>query len=117
MLVGDRRSRRARGGQGRGPCARDRGEPRRVNRGRRPLRRVAADLRADRNAPPLDLLEREEDPERFRWRMLPHAARTFSLAIAVLPDRLARTIGVAYLGCRILDTVEDLARDAGERDR
>jgi phytoene/squalene synthetase len=87
-----------------------------VNRGRR-IVRVAANLFADRNAPPLDLLEREEDPDRFLWRMLPHAARTFSLAIAVLPDRLARTIGVAYLGCRILDTVEDLARDAGERDR
>jgi phytoene/squalene synthetase len=87
-----------------------------LNRGRRILR-VAKNLLADRRDPPLDLLERETDPDKFLWRMLPHAARTFSLAIAVLPDRLARTIGVAYLCCRILDTVEDLARDVGERDR
>jgi phytoene/squalene synthetase len=87
-----------------------------VNRGRRILR-VATNLRANRREPPLEDLERETDPERFLWRMLPHAARTFSLAIAVLPDRLAKTVGVAYLCCRILDTVEDLARDPAERDR
>jgi phytoene/squalene synthetase len=87
-----------------------------VNRGRRILR-VARNLLADRRDPPLDELERETDPDKFLWRMLPHAARTFSLAIAVLPNRLARTIGVAYLCCRILDTVEDLARDVAERDR
>ena len=87
-----------------------------MNRGRRILR-VASNLAANRRDPPLDRLEREQDPERFLWQMLPHAARTFSLAIAVLPADLARTVGVAYLCCRILDTVEDLARDPAERDR
>ena len=87
-----------------------------MNRGRRVLR-VATNLLADRRDPPLDELERETDPERFLWRMLPHAARTFSLAIAVLPEKLARTVGVAYLCCRILDTAEDLARVPDERVR
>jgi phytoene/squalene synthetase len=87
-----------------------------MTRGRRILR-VARNLVADRRHPPLDRLEREQDPERFLWHMLPHAARTFSLAIAVLPPRLGRSVGVAYLCCRILDTVEDLARDPVERER
>jgi phytoene/squalene synthetase len=86
-----------------------------VNRGRR-LLRVARNLLANRSRPPIERLEREQDPERFLWLVLPHAARTFSLAIAALPARLARPIGVAYLCCRILDTAEDLARDPAERD-
>jgi phytoene/squalene synthetase len=87
-----------------------------MTRGRR-LLRVARNLLANRSDPPLDRLEAEQDPERFLWRMLPHAARTFSLAIAVLPPDLGRSIGIAYLCCRLLDTVEDLARDPEERDR
>jgi phytoene/squalene synthetase len=87
-----------------------------MTRGRRIIR-VIRNLRADRHDPPLDRLAREQDPERFLWEILPHAARTFSLAIAVLPPRLGRSVGIAYLCCRILDTVEDLARDPAERDR
>ncbi len=72
-------------------------------------------LSADRRRPPLAALAAESDPERFVWRILPHAARTFGLAIVLLPARLARPVAAAYLWCRTLDTLEDLSPDATTR--
>ncbi len=56
-----------------------------------------------------------DDPERFVWRILPHAARTFSACIVLLPASMARATAVAYLYCRILDTYEDLLVDPKKR--
>lgn len=75
------------------------------------LQRVCINLTANRRSPPLASLAAESNPERFLWRILPHAARTFAAAIAPLRDELARPIAVAYLLCRMLDTIEDLAPD------
>jgi phytoene/squalene synthetase len=65
-------------------------------------------LLADRVRPDLESLARERDPERFVWRVLPHAARSFAASIVVLPADQARAAAVAYLYCRMLDTYEDL---------
>jgi farnesyl-diphosphate farnesyltransferase len=45
--------------------------------------------------------------ERFCRDILPKVSRTFALSIRFLPGNLGRTVGVAYLICRIADTVED----------
>lgn len=78
-------------------------------------------LTVDRNRPDLESLARETDPERFVWKILPHAARSFAASIVVLPARQARAAAVAYLYCRMLDTYEDLIADpdtcATELDR
>jgi len=71
-------------------------------------------LTADRNHPDLDSLARETDPERFVWRVLPHAARSFAASIVVLPREKALAAAVAYLYCRMLDSYEDLIDDPGE---
>ena len=68
-------------------------------------------LLADRVRPDLESLARERDPERFVWRVLPHAARSFAASIVVLPAEQARAAAVAYLYCRMLDTYEDLIGD------
>lgn len=86
-----------------------------VPRGRR-LFRALKNLVADRDAPPVDALLRETDPDAFLWRALPHAARTFSLAIALLKEPLGSSVGTAYLFCRALDTAEDLATDPVARE-
>lgn len=72
-------------------------------------------LIADRNRPDLESLGRERDPERFVWRILPHAARSFAASIVVLPRDQARAAAVAYLYCRMLDTYEDLFPEPGDR--
>ncbi|HSJ10775.1 MAG TPA: squalene/phytoene synthase family protein, partial [Longimicrobiales bacterium] len=72
---------------------------------------LTRNLLADRERPDLDALARIEDPERFVWAILPHAARTFSVSIALLPMRAALPAAVAYLYCRMLDTYEDLVPD------
>jgi farnesyl-diphosphate farnesyltransferase len=41
------------------------------------------------------------------WELLPHVSRTFALTIPVLLEPLRSYVGVAYLLCRIADTVED----------
>ena len=69
-----------------------------------------------RERPDLDRLGRIEDPEAFVWAILPHAARTFSACIAMLPARSALPAAVAYLYCRMLDTYEDLEPDGAIRD-
>jgi len=40
-------------------------------------------------------------------RILPRVSRTFALGIELLREPLRETVGVAYLICRILDTIED----------
>jgi phytoene/squalene synthetase len=74
------------------------------------------DLSTSRDAPDLERLERIEQPEAFVWAILPHAARTFSACIAMLPARSALPAAVAYLYCRMLDTYEDLLPDPATRD-
>ncbi|MCB0827696.1 MAG: squalene/phytoene synthase family protein [Solirubrobacterales bacterium] len=71
-------------------------------------------LTVDRSHPDLERLARETDPERFVWKVLPHAARSFAASIAVLPPDQARAAAVAYLYCRMLDTYEDLITDPDE---
>lgn len=51
------------------------------------------------------------------WELLPHVSRTFSLTIPVLSEPLRSSVGVAYLLCRIADTVEDAEDLSGERRR
>lgn len=77
---------------------------------------LARDLLVDRDDPPLERLDGMEDPEGFVWAVLPHAARTFSACIALLPRRSARAAAVAYLYCRTLDTYEDLVPGRAERE-
>jgi phytoene/squalene synthetase len=62
----------------------------------------------DRDRPDLGRLAACTDPVAFVWAILPHAARTFSTCIALLPTRTALAAAVAYLYCRMLDTYEDL---------
>ena len=63
----------------------------------------------DRERPDLEALRATEDPEKFLWAILPHAARTFASCITLLPPDKARAAAVGYLYCRSLDTYEDLA--------
>jgi phytoene/squalene synthetase len=72
------------------------------------LQSILVNLFANRRQPPYSKLSAIKDPERFLWRILPHAARTFSFSIIFLPRRMRKTLAVAYLYCRMLDTYEDL---------
>ncbi|MDH3730834.1 MAG: squalene/phytoene synthase family protein [Acidimicrobiia bacterium] len=72
-------------------------------------------LRAGREHPNLVQLAAETDPERFVWRILPHAARSFATSIVVLPKSQALAAAVGYLYCRMLDTYEDLLPDKAAR--
>ena len=78
---------------------------------------IFINLLANRRQPPLSKLREIEDPEKFLWHILPHAARTFSLVIVFLPPRMRRTLAVAYLYCRMLDTYEDLLPTLAEKQR
>jgi phytoene/squalene synthetase len=83
------------------------------------LRRHALLLRnllANRERPDLAALAKIEDDEDFVWAILPHAARTFSACIALMPRRSALPSAVAYLYCRMLDTYEDLVPDPKVRE-
>lgn len=77
---------------------------------------ILRDLTTSREHPNLDGLSRIQDPERFVWAILPHAARTFSACIAMMPARSALPAAVAYLYCRMLDTYEDLVPDRAARE-
>ena len=77
---------------------------------------MVRDVFANRNRPDLTRLAAIDDPERFVWAILPHAARTFSACIALLPTRAALPAAVAYLYCRMLDTYEDLVPDREARE-
>ncbi|HEX4450893.1 MAG TPA: squalene/phytoene synthase family protein [Kofleriaceae bacterium] len=48
-----------------------------------------------------------DTPESFARRILPDVSRTFALNIPVLPQPLDLVVTVAYLLCRIADTLED----------
>ncbi len=48
-----------------------------------------------------------KDAERFCQEILPQVSRTFALSIRFLPGHLGRAVLVAYLICRIADTIED----------
>jgi len=63
----------------------------------------------NRTHPDLVALGSIEDPDRFVWAILPHAARSFATSILMLPGDKAPTAAVAYLYCRMLDTYEDLS--------
>lgn len=77
---------------------------------------VLRDLVTSRDRPNLERLAAIDDPESFVWSVLPHAARTFSACIALLPARSALPAAVAYLYCRMLDTYEDLVSEPAARD-
>lgn len=77
---------------------------------------LTRDLLQSRADPDVERLQRIADPEAFVWRILPHAARTFTACITLLPAESARAMAVAYLYCRILDTYEDLIPQAAERE-
>ena len=78
---------------------------------------IIVNLLANRRQPSLSKLKAIKDPEQFLWQILPHAARTFSLVIVFLPPRMRRTLAVAYLYCRMLDTYEDLLPTVEEKER
>jgi phytoene/squalene synthetase len=77
---------------------------------------ILRDLFTSRERPDLERLAAIDDPEAFVWAILPHAARTFSSCIALLPARSAVPAAVAYLYCRMLDTYEDLVPDPAARE-
>lgn len=77
---------------------------------------IARNLFTSRERPDLQRLAAIQDPEQFLWTILPHAARTFSACIALLPRRIALPAAVGYLYCRMLDTYEDLVPDHAARD-
>lgn len=77
---------------------------------------ILRDLFTRRERPNLERLARIEDAEAFVWAILPHAARTFSACIAMLPTRSALPAAVAYLYCRMLDTYEDLVPNSKARE-
>lgn len=52
----------------------------------------------------------------FCVQLLPQVSRTFALSIGALPDGLRDTVRVAYLLCRIVDSIEDEA-DVSKADR
>lgn len=48
-----------------------------------------------------------QDDEQFQRTILPTVSRTFALTIRQLPAGLRQTVTIAYLLCRIADTIED----------
>ena len=77
---------------------------------------ILRDLYTSRERPDLHGLGRIGDPRAFVWAILPHAARTFSACIRLLPSGSALPAAVAYLYCRMLDTYEDLVPDRAARE-
>jgi farnesyl-diphosphate farnesyltransferase len=51
------------------------------------------------------------------WELLPHVSRTFALTIPVLDGPLRDQVAVAYLLCRIADTIEDAEEIPGRMRR
>ena len=75
---------------------------------------LARGARVDRDNPRFDHLASIDDPDRFVWAILPHAARSFAPSILLLPKDDARVSAVAYLYARMLDTYEDLSDSPSE---
>ena len=59
------------------------------------------------DASALETTIRRRDARRFCELILPGVSRTFALGIRVLPGELGRSVLVAYLLCRIADSIED----------
>ncbi len=58
------------------------------------------------------------DDRAFCHAMLPKVSRTFAICIRLLPPDLEHPVLVAYLLCRVADTIEDsTALSAGDKDR
>lgn len=74
------------------------------------------DICMNRRRPDIDRLGAITDADTFVWSILPHAARTFSACILMLPSKHARVAAVGYLYSRILDTYEDLYPDKDRRE-
>jgi phytoene/squalene synthetase len=72
---------------------------------------LARGVLANRQHPSLDRLAAIDDPERFCWAILPHAARSFAASILLLPAAEARAAAIGYLYARMLDSYEDLHPD------
>jgi len=53
------------------------------------------------------LIPDSSDRAGVTWELLPHVSRTFALTIPVLNPPLCDHVAVAYLLCRIADTIED----------
>jgi len=53
------------------------------------------------------LREAQDRDEAFCIELLPRVSRTFALSIEMLPEDLREPVRVAYLLCRIVDTIED----------
>lgn len=51
--------------------------------------------------------QRDAEATRFCREILPSVSRTFTLSIRVLPGTLGQAVLVAYLLCRVADTIED----------
>ena len=48
-----------------------------------------------------------KEDHKFCRRQLPQVSRTFALSIEALPDSLREAVRVAYLMCRVVDSIED----------
>ena len=57
--------------------------------------------------PAADPPERIREAARFSVGILPEVSRTFAISIRFLPGTLGAAVNVAYLLCRIADTIED----------
>jgi phytoene/squalene synthetase len=82
-----------------------------------PIRRLwllTRGVLVDRDQPNLGHLASIQDPERFVWAILPHAARSFAPSILLLSEGDARAAAVGYLYARMLDTYEDLSTSPTE---
>ena len=75
---------------------------------------LARGVLVDRNRPRFGHLASIEDPEKFIWAILPHAARSFAPSILLLSEKDARAAAVGYLYARMLDTYEDLSASPSE---
>lgn len=64
----------------------------------------------------IDVQSQNQADHAFCDAMLPRVSRTFALSIQALPSSLRDAVGVAYLLCRVVDTIEDDPKIRGRRD-
>ncbi len=82
-----------------------------------PIRRLwllARGAFVNRDRPDFHGLASIEDPEKFVWAILPHAARSFAPSILLLSEDDARAAAIGYLYARMLDTYEDLSPEPAQ---
>ncbi|MFO0611259.1 MAG: squalene/phytoene synthase family protein [Polyangiaceae bacterium] len=63
----------------------------------------------------IDVESQNQADHAFCDAMLPRVSRTFALSIQALPPSLRNAVGVAYLLCRVVDTIEDDPKIRGRR--